>query len=503
MRISSTIAMPLLVAVLAVSAGCAEDPAVRKQQYFESGNRYFEQAQYAHAIIEYRNAVDIDPRFGDARARLAEAYARSGDLRNAFGEYVRAADLLPERIDVQLTAGVYLLAAGRAEDALARADAAIAREPQNIQAHVLRGNALAGQKSVDEAIAAIEEAIRIDPQRFDTALILNPRVTETQMLKAILVELGETKLARSQNDLVAQVNRVLLDRIEKALKPSFPGSRYEELAHQLDDATAAKIEGLNLPGIHLRLEPKRIYRAARGEVLQALLALRLAHQSAAATADGFALGAFDVRAADRTGGWQLKLGGIALAALMDRLGIDPAKVVGGLGPGDVAEEDRPAAALVGRRRARQRRRDLIGGLVAGPPVANLIALLDGAAAGRLAAGSHPRRVRPAGAILAGEEHRIGNPLLERLDLRAGRQLDLGGAGRDGGHRLEHCALLFEHLQRGVAHASRAGAARRTDFHPAGRGIGGRAALPGRAAGGGRFRSRRRVGSMGRKAPRNP
>ncbi len=55
----------------------------------------------------------------------------------------------------------------------------------------------------------------IDSSRFDTALILNPRVTETQMLKAILTELGEKKLARSQVDLVAQMNRVLLERIEK------------------------------------------------------------------------------------------------------------------------------------------------------------------------------------------------------------------------------------------------------------------------------------------------
>src|SRR5262245_60636350 len=55
----------------------------------------------------------------------------------------------------------------------------------------------------------------LDPNRFDTALILNPRITETQMLKAILTDLGETKLARSPNDLVAQMNRVLLDRIEK------------------------------------------------------------------------------------------------------------------------------------------------------------------------------------------------------------------------------------------------------------------------------------------------
>src|SRR3954462_285775 len=46
----------------------------------------------------------------------------------------------------------------------------------------------------------------LDRERFDSALILNPKVTETQMLKAILGELGETKLARSQVDLVAQMN---------------------------------------------------------------------------------------------------------------------------------------------------------------------------------------------------------------------------------------------------------------------------------------------------------
>jgi general secretion pathway protein A len=55
----------------------------------------------------------------------------------------------------------------------------------------------------------------LDSTKYDTALILNPRVTETQMLKAILTELGETRFGRSQNDLVAQMNKVLLERIEK------------------------------------------------------------------------------------------------------------------------------------------------------------------------------------------------------------------------------------------------------------------------------------------------
>lgn len=49
--------------------------------------------------------------------------------------------------------------------------------------------------------------------RFDTALILNPAVNETQMLRAILAELGEMPLHHEQPDLLGQLNRVLLQRI--------------------------------------------------------------------------------------------------------------------------------------------------------------------------------------------------------------------------------------------------------------------------------------------------
>lgn len=53
----------------------------------------------------------------------------------------------------------------------------------------------------------------LDAQHYDTALILNPRMSETQMLKAILTELGEGKVNRSKSDLVSQINEVLLSRI--------------------------------------------------------------------------------------------------------------------------------------------------------------------------------------------------------------------------------------------------------------------------------------------------
>jgi general secretion pathway protein A len=53
----------------------------------------------------------------------------------------------------------------------------------------------------------------LDHAHYDTALVLNPRMNETQMLRAILAELGEKEMAQKKVDLTAQINRVLLARI--------------------------------------------------------------------------------------------------------------------------------------------------------------------------------------------------------------------------------------------------------------------------------------------------
>jgi tetratricopeptide (TPR) repeat protein len=153
----------LVLTMMLVGAACSKDPAVVKQQFLESGSRYMKAGQYRHAIIEYRNAIQLDARFGAARAGLAEAYARSGEAARALEEYVRAADLLPKDVEIQLEAGRYLLAARRPQDALGRAELALKLRPNDARVHILHGNALAGLNSFDKALAAIEEAIRLAP----------------------------------------------------------------------------------------------------------------------------------------------------------------------------------------------------------------------------------------------------------------------------------------------------------------------------------------------------
>ncbi|MCC5022501.1 MAG: AAA family ATPase [Candidatus Synoicihabitans palmerolidicus] len=53
----------------------------------------------------------------------------------------------------------------------------------------------------------------IDGSHWGTALILNPRINETEMLKAILRELGETPEGDGLQDFIVQMQSVLLARI--------------------------------------------------------------------------------------------------------------------------------------------------------------------------------------------------------------------------------------------------------------------------------------------------
>jgi general secretion pathway protein A len=52
-------------------------------------------------------------------------------------------------------------------------------------------------------------------EQCDTALLLNPRISETQLLRGIMKELGEESKARSKSDLLDKMNDVLLERIHQ------------------------------------------------------------------------------------------------------------------------------------------------------------------------------------------------------------------------------------------------------------------------------------------------
>mgnify|MGYP005812305937 CR=1 FL=1 len=152
------LAVVLVVASLGV-AGCAKSA----KDYYESGNKYAASKKYAEAVVEYRNAVKKDPKFGDAHLKLAETYVQVANLGQALREYVYAADLMPQSKEAQLKAGAFLLLAKRFDDAKARAEKVLKMDPKNLEAQLLLGNAAFGLNDLDGAIRQVEEAIQLAP----------------------------------------------------------------------------------------------------------------------------------------------------------------------------------------------------------------------------------------------------------------------------------------------------------------------------------------------------
>ena len=181
--VRSTVLWLLLLAIAAGSS-CVRDPERLKLRYVRSGDEYLARKKYTQAILEYRRAVQVAPKYGEARYKLAEAYAAIDDVRNALPEYVRAADLLPERVELQIKAGSLLLLGGRFQDAKTRARTVLQGDPKDVRALVLLGNALAGLREMDDAVTVAQHATELAPER-----------------AGFYTNLGALQLAKGEHDL--------------------------------------------------------------------------------------------------------------------------------------------------------------------------------------------------------------------------------------------------------------------------------------------------------------
>src|SRR4029079_3965127 len=155
------------LSVYALSSGCSRDPHSAMLKYAKSGDEYVAAGKPAEAIIQYRNALEKDPKAGDVRLKLADAYLKQGEVAKGAQEYIRAADVVSDPA-VQLKAGGLLLMAGRFDDAKVRAQKVLTSDPKNVDAQVLLANTLAGLKDLDGAVSELEAAIQLNPDRSAT-----------------------------------------------------------------------------------------------------------------------------------------------------------------------------------------------------------------------------------------------------------------------------------------------------------------------------------------------
>ena len=164
---------------LAMLTGCSRDPNVRKQKYFESGQRYYSEGKYREAIIQFLNATQVDSSFAAAHYQLAQSYMKLQDWQHAYQEVGRTLELQPDNYKAHadmanMLAADYVSTANPSDISTAEehTDLLLKKQPNDPDSHIAAANLLNAERKFPEAIAEIQKAIALDPTRGDSYLNL-------------------------------------------------------------------------------------------------------------------------------------------------------------------------------------------------------------------------------------------------------------------------------------------------------------------------------------------
>jgi tetratricopeptide (TPR) repeat protein len=185
-----------LLALLASGCGSAAD---RKASYIAHGRKYLAAQNYDKARVEFRNALQIDPKDATAHYCLAQAAEKLHDLRGALGEYQAATDLDPKMLQARAAAARLYVLGGVPDKALELAEAGLASSPDNPQLLTARGAARARLGDMQAGTADAERAWQLAPDdEFTIALLASLYKQQGQGDKAI--EIAQAGLQRLPAD---------------------------------------------------------------------------------------------------------------------------------------------------------------------------------------------------------------------------------------------------------------------------------------------------------------
>lgn len=162
----------VLLVLGVVVVGCSRSPEAKKARALERGAQYFERQQYREAIIEYRNALRIDPSNAKALQHLALAHFELGELGQAFPFLLKAKERDPDNLAVRVKLGAIDILRRKPDEAKAEAEFVLEKQPDHFDALLLLAGAADSESEVAATLKRLEgtRATYGDRARFHIAM---------------------------------------------------------------------------------------------------------------------------------------------------------------------------------------------------------------------------------------------------------------------------------------------------------------------------------------------
>ena len=152
------------------------------------GAAYHEKGMYNDAIVELKEALEINPSDAGTHYNLGVAYDTKGMYDKAIAEYRKAIEINPNDAKAYCNLGIAYYEKGMYDKAITEFERAVKIDPTHAEAHHNLGLAYDIEGMDDEAIAEYKKALEINPDYAETHCILGIAYYEKGMYDRAIAE---------------------------------------------------------------------------------------------------------------------------------------------------------------------------------------------------------------------------------------------------------------------------------------------------------------------------
>src|ERR1700722_8587725 len=118
LRTARSVALASIVITMAVVISGCGGAKSRLASHMKRGQNYSQSGDFAKASVEFRNAMQIDPKDAQARVMAAEAAEKQGQLRGAYGLLQSVVEDQPGNVQARTALARLLITGGDPKHAL-------------------------------------------------------------------------------------------------------------------------------------------------------------------------------------------------------------------------------------------------------------------------------------------------------------------------------------------------------------------------------------------------